>query len=73
MRSMLVRDHMSKNLITRDPAMEILHAVYHLILHNIFGAPVLDRRWASSRSVTACGWRWKAITTERSPAWWRSS
>lgn len=43
MRSTLVRDHMSKNIVALDPDMEILHAVHRLIEHDISGAPVLDR------------------------------
>ena len=43
MRSVLVKDHMSQNVVTLDPDMEILHAVHVLITHDISGAPVLDK------------------------------
>ncbi len=43
MRSTLVRDHMSKNLITLEPDLEVLHAVHRLIENDISGAPVLDQ------------------------------
>jgi CBS domain-containing protein len=43
LRSMMVRDYMSKNVVTLDPETEILHAVHELITHDISGAPVLDR------------------------------
>ena len=42
-RSMLVKDYMSKNIVTLDPEMEILRAGHTLISHNISGAPVLDK------------------------------
>lgn len=42
MRSVLVKDHMSKNVATLSPDMEIAHATQYLIAHNISGAPVLD-------------------------------
>ena len=42
LRSMLVKDHMSKNVITLNQDMEILSAVQVLIKHNISGAPVID-------------------------------
>ena len=42
-RSMLVRDHMSKNVITLDPEMEILRAGHTLVRNDISGAPVLDK------------------------------
>jgi CBS domain-containing protein len=43
MRSVSVKDHMSKNVVTLDPEMEILQAAHVLITHDISGAPVLDR------------------------------
>jgi CBS domain-containing protein len=43
LRSMMVRDYMSKNVVTLDPETEILHAVHELITHDISGAPVLDQ------------------------------
>ena len=42
LRSMLVKDHMSKNVITLNQDMEILSAVQVLMKHNISGAPVID-------------------------------
>jgi CBS domain-containing protein len=43
LRSMLVKDHMSKNVVTLDPDTEILRAAHTLITHDISGAPVLDK------------------------------
>ncbi len=43
LRSMLVRDHMSKNVVTLSPGTEILRAAHELIRNDISGAPVLDR------------------------------
>jgi len=40
---MLVKDYMSKNVVTLVPEMEILRAGHTLISHNISGAPVLDK------------------------------
>ena len=42
LRSVLVKDHMAKNVVTLDPDMEIAHAAQFLIAHDISGAPVLD-------------------------------
>ena len=42
-RSMLVKDHMVKNVITLDPEMEILQATQILLREDISGAPVLDK------------------------------
>ena len=42
LRSVLVKDHMTKNVVTLSPNMEIIHATQFLIAHNISGAPVLD-------------------------------
>ncbi len=42
-RSMLVKDYMSKNVVTLDPGMEILRAGHVLIRNDISGAPVLDK------------------------------
>lgn len=41
-RSVLVQDHMSKDVATLSPDMEIAHATQYLIAHKISGAPVLD-------------------------------
>ena len=43
LRSMLVKDYMSKNVVTLDQNMEILRAAHTLITHDISGAPVLDK------------------------------
>jgi CBS domain-containing protein len=40
---MLVKDYMSRNVVTLHPEMEILHAAHEFIRHDISGAPVLDR------------------------------
>jgi len=42
MRSILVKDYMSKNVIILTPDTEILRATHSLIKHDISGAPVLD-------------------------------
>jgi len=42
-RSMLVKDYMSKRVVTLLPEMEILRAAHVLIRHDISGAPVLDK------------------------------
>ena len=42
-RSMLVKDYMSKSVVTLDPEMDILRAGHVLISHDISGAPVLDK------------------------------
>ena len=42
-RSMLVKDYMSKSVVTLVPEMEILRAAHVLISHDISGAPVLDQ------------------------------
>ena len=42
-RSMLVKDYMSKSVVTLLPEMEILRATHFLISHDISGAPVLDK------------------------------
>jgi CBS domain-containing protein len=39
---MLVKDYMTKHVVTLLPEMEILRAAHLLIRHNISGAPVLD-------------------------------
>ena len=41
-RSMLVKDYMSKKVLTLTPEMELLRAAHVLIKHDISGAPVLD-------------------------------
>jgi len=43
LRSVFVKDHMSKNVVTLAPEMEILQAAHELIENDISGAPVLDR------------------------------
>ena len=43
LRSVFVKDHMSKNVVTLAPELEILQAVHELIEHDISGAPVLDK------------------------------
>jgi len=43
LRSVLVRDHMSTDLVTLDQDMDILRAAHTLIRNGISGAPVLDR------------------------------
>jgi len=42
-RSVVVRDHMTENVATLSPEMEIARAVHFLIVNDISGAPVLDR------------------------------
>lgn len=42
LRSVLVKDHMTKNPVTLAPEMEIRQAVHLLINKDISGAPVLD-------------------------------
>ena len=42
LRSVLVKDHMTKNPVTLSPDMEILKATHLLIHKDISGAPVLD-------------------------------
>ena len=41
-RSLVVRDHMTTDVATLKPEMEITRAVHFLIAHNISGAPVLN-------------------------------
>ena len=43
MRSMLVKDYMSKRVVTLFPKMELLHAAHILVSRDISGAPVLDK------------------------------
>ena len=43
LRSVFVKDHMSKNVVTLAPETEVLQAVHELIENDISGAPVLDR------------------------------
>jgi CBS domain-containing protein len=40
---MLVKDYMSKRVVTLSPEMEVLRAAHLLISHDISGAPVLDK------------------------------
>ena len=41
-RSMLVKDYMSKSVVSLVPEMDLLRAAHILISHDISGAPVLD-------------------------------
>jgi len=43
LRSVFVKDHMTSNVFTLAPEMEILQAAHELITHDISGAPVLDK------------------------------
>ena len=43
LRSVFVKDHMTKNPVTLFPDMEILEAAHRLIDNDISGAPVLDK------------------------------
>ena len=43
LRSVLVKDHMSKNVVALAPEMEILQAVHELIENDISAAPVLNK------------------------------
>lgn len=43
LRSVFVKDHMSQDVVTLDPDMEILRATHELISNDISGAPVLDK------------------------------
>ena len=43
LRSVFVKDHMTKNPVTLAPNMEILQAAHLLIDNDISGAPVLDK------------------------------
>lgn len=43
LKSVLVRDHMSTDLVTLDPDMDVLRAAHKLIRNNISGAPVVDK------------------------------
>ena len=43
MKSVLVRDHMTRKVLSLDPELEISAATQMLIAHNISGAPVLDQ------------------------------
>jgi len=42
LRSVLVKDHMTRNVATLSPDMEIARAVQFLIARDVSGAPVLD-------------------------------
>lgn len=42
LRSVLVKDYMSANLVTFTPAMDVLNAIQMLVDRQISGAPVLD-------------------------------
>ena len=43
MKSVLVKDHMTRKVLPLDPDLEISAATQMLIAHNISGAPVLDQ------------------------------
>ena len=43
MKSVLVKDHMTRKVLSLDPNLEISAATQMLIAHNISGAPVLDQ------------------------------
>lgn len=43
LRSVFVKDHMTQDVFTLDPEMEILRAVNELISNDISGAPVIDK------------------------------
>lgn len=43
MKSVLVKDHMTRKVLSLDPDLEISAATQMLIAHNISGAPVLDQ------------------------------
>jgi CBS domain-containing protein len=42
LRSVLVKDYMSANLVTFTPRMDVLNAIQVLVDHRISGAPVVD-------------------------------
>ena len=42
LKSVLVKDYMSKTLVTFKPDMSVLDAVHKLVEHRIAGAPVVD-------------------------------
>lgn len=42
LKSVLVKDYMSRTLVTFKPEMSVLDAVYKLVEHRIAGAPVVD-------------------------------
>lgn len=42
LRSVLVKDYMSANLVTFTPQMDVLNAIQMLVEHRISGAPVVD-------------------------------
>lgn len=42
LRSVLVKDYMSANLVTFTPQMDVLNAMQMLVEHRISGAPVVD-------------------------------
>lgn len=42
LRSVLVKDYMSANLVTFTPQMDVLNAIQMLVDHRISGAPVVD-------------------------------
>lgn len=39
----LVKDYMTRNLVTLQPDNEVLHAVHTMVEHSISGAPVVDK------------------------------
>ena len=42
LRKILVKDYMTRRLVTLEPETEILHALHTLVDHDIAGAPVID-------------------------------
>ena len=44
LKSILVKDYMTKHLVTLNPEMEILQAALRLVENRISGAPVIDKR-----------------------------
>ncbi len=42
LRKILVKDYMTRRLVTLEPATEILNALHTLVDHDIAGAPVID-------------------------------
>ena len=44
LKSCVVRDYMSHNLVTFSPDSDVLDAIHELVHHGISGAPVVDRQ-----------------------------
>jgi CBS domain-containing protein len=51
-KKILVRDYMSKKLITLTPDMEVLRAVHILLENKVSGAPVVDEQGALAGMMT---------------------